>query len=537
MLIIFYNVNIKNKCFMVNNYNRVLSTNSFRPCDVPSEPVYANCNSCTTNKYQSVCPPMAESSGMSLSILTGNTSNDDCSGNIAIDAQEGLWSEFVIGPSADSQSGLGLNYKIPFGFVDYRDLGRSGICDTNNLGRVYSDESGNTYQYGNYKLVVRDCNQKVIYNEDTRIPVEALSPYDLCANITIDPLNPCASCPTAKVLTTICENGVCKVKWVNPAVVSNYTYNLTVTDTPTVDLTLVGTNLKADVKLSTKPGNNLSIDTDGLFSSGGYADNISIGGNGTIITPFAIKKVFTDQSTVIGTGIATDPIRINPCPGLKVDYLDYSNSYRQFTHVPVDYKMKEFADEAIGLVNVNQLGDPTNSRIGYKTIEFTTPAMEGNCPDYWWYAQVTNVLSTATNALSLKLALSHATVFYSDVIAIGPDAIASNIPANSPYTDIRNAINTGNKVVTTAKVITANGTIVIPSNQPYGDSQGNRVVSTQYLMFKPNTKIEMVNVVSQALPNNTNFTQLSSSLGGTTFELIFESTSLFIQYLGKIKKI
>lgn len=508
---------------MVNISNREFTTNT---CYQPP----MGCNGCTTNKYEANCLPNFQSSDFTMSV-TGNSSNDDCSGNIAIDAQEGLWNEFVIGPSSDSESGLGLNYKIPFGFIDYRDLGRSGVCDNNNLGRIYKDNSGNTYQYGNYKLIVRDCDQKVIYNEDTRIPVEALSPYDLCTNVVINPLDPCVSCPAGKVLTTVCENGICKVKWLNPAIAPINNYSLSVTDTLTVDLTIFGSNLKADVKLSAKAGNLISVETDGLFAAGGSSDNLTLSGNGTILSPFAIKKVYTDLKTIIGSGVPGDSIRINPCPGLNAGFIDYTDLYRTFTIKPTDYTIREFADEAIGILGVNQIGNPTAQRIGYKTIKFITPALEGNCPDYWWYAKMQHVLVSSINTLPYKTQLSTDVAFNNDTIAIGPDYLAFNMAGATSAVDIRNAINTGAKTPNISKVIVAGMQYTIPSREDYGDSQGAKRTSEVYLAMKPNTEIEMVVFHGQSLPNNISFSQLN-----VNFETILEGSSVFFQFLGKIKK-
>lgn len=146
-----------------------------------------------------------------------------------IDGNEGLWKSFVIGANHDGETSLMMNHAIPFGFVDFRDLGRTGLCGENNAGRIFIDENGNKHIYKDFTTTILDCNNVFVTKRDNRIPVEALLPIDRCGACdeqsttctTDDCTGEKSTCPQ-KTLQIVCENGQCITKW-GPALSINTT--------------------------------------------------------------------------------------------------------------------------------------------------------------------------------------------------------------------------------------------------------------------------------------------------------------------------
>lgn len=426
-----------------------------------------------------------------------------------IDGQEAMWSQWVIGPSYDEQTGIHINYKIPFGFVDFKDLGRSGNCSQYNEGRVYTDEDCNTYQYLNYKLVVRDKNQTVVRVEDNRIPVEALSPYDRCACEPVtepgcDAEDPCAHCPT-KVLKTVCENGVCKVAWVEEGV----PFDLSVLDTNTVDLTLTtlpdGTKqLKADAKLVDSPTVDLSATPDGIKADVKISDDA---GNGI--------EVRDDGLYVSAAEV------LSACPGIKTEFLDYSQRIFSYTYNirsasasrPV-HNMQFVSDTVTTYNNIDGVGSITEGVNIVVKHNLVTPQLP-DCDEYEWLAEVVAEWNTDVNEAS-------SSVFFKNDISVNKGSFIQSLIA--PHV---------------MRVLDQE----LPSrgNSDYTDASGMYSSSTQRMRLPAGETIEFSsNNICQA-PNNVDFEAITIpptlTAVGANYRRWFDSISLSVILLGKIKKV
>lgn len=202
------------------------------------------------------------------------------------DPKFGLHSKFTIPIKDDMESGIMLDRSIPFGLIDFRDLGRNGECsdDCNKRGKIlnYYKEDGETLMYQieskgwhNYiwKYDCEDDTKELICKQDRRIPVEALLPYDVCEFNSYNcqssdcenqpPISVCDlenPCPF-KTISLVCDNGKCNAGWLeNP---------IGVVDTDSVDMTIRpkqggGVELLADVRICPNSANILDIKTCGL---------------------------------------------------------------------------------------------------------------------------------------------------------------------------------------------------------------------------------------------------------------------------------
>ena len=133
-----------------------------------------------------------------------------------IDSEQGiLWNETQIGTKYSNVTGSYVNYKIPFGWLDLSDNGRTGSCE-NNAGRMYKDAEGNKYLYKDFSTTSWNSQGVLMEVRDNRMPVEALSPVGRCEKT--DLTEGCDSCPDGEgcaelALQTICIDNKCEVKW------------------------------------------------------------------------------------------------------------------------------------------------------------------------------------------------------------------------------------------------------------------------------------------------------------------------------------
>jgi len=234
---------------------------------------------------------------------------------LAIDDQKAMWSEWTIGVDFDKSTGIYKNYKIPMGWVDFKDYGRSGICSPNNVGRMFSDEGCNTYQYNNYQLTIRNENNAVIYVDDYHIPLVALEGPIQCtcvngSNSDQDGPEIGGECTDENCnrmyLGAQCEDGLCNPTWLNldDSIIIN------VEDTASL-------NLVWDSATKTMSGNVLTTDSNSIelyITPNGVGASLLVDPNPNNITEVTTQGLYTSIVTgngLTGAGTPTSPLRLS----------------------------------------------------------------------------------------------------------------------------------------------------------------------------------------------------------------------------------
>lgn len=285
------------------------------------------------------------------------------------------------------------------------------------------------------------------------------------------------------------------------APITGFTGEVKFQDTDSVNISKNSNGIKADVNIQDSPTIDLSIDSNGLRAD------------------------------------------LRACPGLGVEFLDYSNNPIIIT---ADHRGSGqnaiFPDEGSREYNGTQIGRPTPFITNNVNFSFTAPALPAGCdPDFYWLYMVNTQSgsdsSTTDNAivsLGYQMIFNNSSIFgkTGDVIIL--TKYNPGLPFNTFYSRDRNQI-AQNQIMIPKLTEVYNGG---GSGDGFGDSQGRNGSAMFLVAIRPGANISGSFEQSAGFPNNSDYSQVSLPIIGNNVPLNrwFGSSQATFLRLGKIRK-